>query len=352
MRTFNEPSIKYVFCVLLLQISLISQAQLDTVKFIREDGWIEGMDNYVGLKISMSNAIETFSVNVEADDYLVELYPNTTTVAKLHFNYKFLAFDLKFAPAFLPGNGDEDMKGKTKSFGLAAGFNFSHWFHNLSFSRTKGYFINNSKDFPAYVPGGPYLQIPELTVTSMEGISGYSFNQKFSLKSLTTQTERQIKSAGSFIPIVGYRYYIVNNSDDDATSTQRSDNVEFVVGAGYYYTFVLRKNFYFSLGATPGAGYIFTKLTTRYQQGATDDLVTHSDNPVLRFDGRGALGYNGRAFFAGGILNVTGTSFEQEGTTAINTDTRASYHIFIGIRINAPEKLRKNVAAAENLRKK
>jgi len=336
-------------CLLLLPLS--SHAQLDTVKFIRENGWIEGMDNYVGLKLSMSNDIETFQVNVKADDYLIDLYPNTTTLAKIHFNYRFLSFDLKFAPSFFPGNGDEDMKGETKSFGLSAGFNFKHWFHNLSFSRTKGYYINNSEDFDAYVPGGPYLQVPELVVTNVEGITGYSFNPRFSVKSLTTQTERQIKSAGSFVPLLGYRYYIVNNKDEDATSTQRSDNFEIVMGAGYYYTFVLKENFYFSLGATPGIGYIFTKLSTRYQQGGNDDEVTHSNNPVFRFDGRGALGYNGRTFFAGGILNLTGISFKQEGTTAINSDSRASYQIFVGMRINAPKKLRDTVAAVDNLKK-
>ncbi|MBL7857716.1 MAG: DUF4421 family protein [Cyclobacteriaceae bacterium] len=338
-----------VFLIVLLMLPLISHAQLDTVTFLREDGWIEGMDNYMGLKLSVSNDIETFQVDVEADDYVVDLYPNTTTLAKIHFNYKFLSFNLKFAPSFFPGNGDEAMKGETKSFGLSTGFNFRHWFHNFSYSKTKGYYLNNSEDFDAYVPGGPCLQVPELVVTNFEGSNGYSFNPKFSVKSLTTQTERQVKSAGSFIPMLGYRYYIVNNKEEEATSKQKSNNFEFVVSAGYHYTFVIQKNFYFSLGITPGMGYIFTKLSTRIP--GMDEVVTHSNNPVIRLDGRGALGYNGRAFFAGCILNATATSFEQEGTTAVNSYTRAAYQIFVGIRLNAPPKLRNKVAEVSNLRK-
>ena len=349
MRNVGKLSIKFLCCLLLFP--LINHAQLDTARSIREEGWIEGMDNYVGLKLSMNNAIETFQVSVEADDYLIDLYPNTTTLAKIHFNYRFLSFDIKLAPSFLPGNGDEDSKGKTKSFGMAAGLNFRHWFHNLSLSRTKGYYINNSEDFPAYVPGGPYLQVPELIVTNFEGISGYSFNPKFSVKSLITQTERQIRSAGSFIPLLGYRYYVVENNDENATSTQRSDNIEIVVGAGYYYTLVVKENFYFSLGATPGIGYIFTKLNTRFPQSGNNDIVSHSNAPVFRFDGRGALGYNGRSFFGGCVLNLTSISFEQGGTTAINTNSRTSYQIFVGMRINAPKKLRDKVAVVDKLKK-
>ncbi|HRJ29893.1 MAG TPA: DUF4421 family protein [Cyclobacteriaceae bacterium] len=334
-------------CLLLLP--LFSLAQLDTIKFIREDGWIEGMDNYVGLKLSINNNIETFQV--DAGNLFYDLYPNTKTIAKLDFNYRFLSFNLTFAPAFLPGNADDDMKGKTKSFGLSFGFNFRHWFHSLSYSKVKGYYLNNSEDFPAYVPGDPYLQVPELVVISFEGLTGYSFNPKFSVKSLTTQTERQLKSVGSFIPVLGYRYYIVNNKDEEATSTQRSDNFELILGAGYHYTYVLKETFYVSLGATPGIGYIITKLTTHYQQGGNDEIVTHSNNPVVRLTGRGALGYNGRAIFVGAIYSMTGTSFEQEGTTVINSDFHTSYQIFAGIRINAPKKLRDNLAAVENLRK-
>jgi len=347
MKSAGKSCIQVLCCSLLFPLA--THAHLDTSGNIRENGWIERMDQYVGLKLSVNNAIETFHLKVESDDYRIDLYPNTKTLARLHFNYRFVSFSVKFAPAFLPGNGDESSKGRTRNFGMGAGLNFRHWFHHLSFSRTKGYFINNSGDFPAYVQGGPFLQLPDLVVTNFEGITGYSFNPKFSVRSLTTQTERQLKSAGSFIPSLIARYYIVNNKDGNATSTQRSDNIEILLGAGYHYTLVVKNNFYCSLGATPGIGYIFTKLTTRFPQ--SDDIVSHSNAPVVRFDGRGAIGYNGRSFFAGGIVNVSGMSFEQRGTTAINTNSQASYQVFVGMRINAPRLLREKVVFPEKLKK-
>ncbi len=325
-----------------------SKAQLkDSLIFI-EDGWIEKMDRYVSSKLSMSNDIETFMVDTETND--VDLYPNTTTIGRVQFNYRILSFSFKFAPDFLPGNGDNEIEGKTSTVGLSGGLNFRHWFHFLSYTRVQGYYLNNTKDYePTWVNGDPYLQFPELVVKNFEGITGYSFNPKFSVKSLTTQTERQLKNAGSFIPIIGYRYYIVDNRDTDATSTQKSNNFEFILGAGYHYNFIIKENFYFALGVTPGVGYIFTKLTTRFP---SDDVVTKSKASVVRWDGRGALGYNGRKFFAGGIMNITSSTFEQEGTAVINSDTRANYQIFIGCRLKAPKKLKENIDKVSNPKKK
>lgn len=339
LKTHLQVAILLVtlFGTLVINHSL-AQLKMDTVRSTAEDGWIEKMDNYLGFKMSMSNDIETFKVDTDAQDF--DLYPNTTTIGHLHLNYRNISIGYSFSPDFFPGNGDEAMKGKTKSFGFSGGFNFTHWFQNLSYSRVQGYYLNNSKDFPSWTPGDPYLQVPDLVVKNFEGLTGYSFNSKFSVKSITTQTERQVKSAGSFIPIVGYRIYIVDDRDKNATSTQKSNNFEFVIGAGYHYNFIIKENFYFSVGFTPGLGYIFTKLTTR-QPG--DDLVSKSKAPIVRADGRSALGYNGRRFFAGAVLTVAASTFEQEGTTAINSDTRATYQVFIGFRMNAPEALRTGV---------
>jgi len=202
-----------VLVSIFILIPLAGNAQLDTVQFIREDGWIEGMDNFLGMKLSMSNDIETFKVDTDGLDF--DLYPNTTTVGRLNLNYRIFSFSLKYAPSFFPGNGDEDLKGKTSTFGIGVGFYFPHWFHDFSYSRVKGYYLNNSGEIdPDWVDGDPYLQVPDLMVTNFRGLTGYSFNSKFSVKSLTTQTERQLKSAGSFIPIAGYRYYIVDNQEE------------------------------------------------------------------------------------------------------------------------------------------
>lgn len=349
---FSFPRIRIVSFVLLIagavQSPFVVNAQLDTTRFTRENGWIEGMNNFVTIKLSLSADIETFSVDSNGEDF--DLYPNTSTLAKLHFNYRFLSFNVGFAPSFLPGNGDENLKGKTESLGFAAGLNFPHWFHQLTFSRVKGFYLNNSADFPVYVPGGPYLQVPDMRVVNFQSITGYSFNPRFSVRSLTTQTERQLRSTGSFIPVASYRYYITDNKTANATSSQKSGNFEIGIGAGYHYTFVFNENYYASLGFTPGVGYIFSAVTTSFQ--GSGDIITRQTDPIVRYNGRAAMGYNGRAFFAGCIVDLEGSSFKQEGTTAINTNTRFYYQIFLGLRVNAPNKLRDKLDVFESIKKK
>jgi hypothetical protein len=334
-----------VTCIILALLTFEVKAQLDeSLKVIKEDGYIEKMSQYVGLKLSMSNHIETFLLQTDANK--IELYPNTSTTGKISFNYRFISFSIGYTPRFIPGNGDNVTLGKTKSSGYGFGLSFRHWFHDLSYTRTRGYYLNNTRDYnTAWVSGNPYIQFPDLVYKKFQGITGYSFNPKFSVNSLTSQTERQLKSAGSFIPLAVYRYYIIDDRTPlaAANTSQRTNNFEFAISAGYHYTVVLKQNFYFSLEFAPGFGYNFAKLYTRSQ---TESVITRSKSPEFRWDGRGAIGYNGDRFFAGAILNLGGTSFRQEHTTAINNGYTAFYQLFLGYRLNTPKILSESVDKA------
>ncbi len=330
---------QFLICALLATTcSITTLAQYSDSLTRKEKGWIEDMDEYLAIKFHASNELEAFMV--DAGDFEPELFPNTSTTLNVGFNYRFLSFTISHAPKFLPGNNDDDIKGRTKNFGLSIGIIHPHWFTAVSYSRNKGYYLRNTDEFSSdWQTGDPFLLLPDMKVSSFEGITGYSFNRRYSVRALTIQTERQLRSAGTFVPLVGYRLYFVDNLN--AGSGQKSQNLEFVAGAGYHYTYVLKSTFYASFGLTPGAGYIFTKLTTRGQSGAPDDIVTNNKAPILRLEGRFALGYNGERFFAGIYTYFRDSVFKQEGTTAINTDTHIFYQAFLGYRFQAPSDLRR-----------
>jgi len=51
--------------------------------------------------------------------------------------------------------------------------------------------------------------------------------------------------------------------------------------------------------------------------------------------------------------NFSGTEYRQDNTTAVNIETRVFYHIFLGIRLPAPESLnRKTLGIEKKLSKK
>lgn len=315
----------------------------DSTRVIIENGYIENMSDKIGLNLALNNSFETFEVNTESNRTV--LYPNTPSSLRLNFNYRFISFSLQLSPDFLPGNGDEAEKGETKSFTLGTALILRHWFGDIAYSRVKGYYLKNTDDFIDFADGDPYIQFPDLIYKGFALRVGYKFNSQFSLRSLASQTERQLKSSGSFMPVLFFRYYTIDDQSD-ATVTQKSNNVETSVGPGYAYTFVLKENFYASIGVFGSVGYLNTHFKTRFDNGT---VTSTQDNFILRWDTRGGIGYNGKKFYSGLFTNISGTSYDQENTTASNFETRVFYNLFFGIRLKAPRFLEKQANNLEKL---
>lgn len=310
---------------------------------IAQDGYIEQMSNYLALRISFVNDNERFSL--DAGPTVTDIYPNGSSKIKLNLNYRFLSVNFNFIPKFISSNDDDQLKGKTTGMGLGFDFNFSHWVQSISYSRTTGYYLDNTSDFDQdWQEGDPYIQFPYLHYRSFQGVTGYNFNPHFSTKALVSGTERQLKSAGTFLPTLLYRYYIVDNRDEVTPdlSTQKSNNFEIIANAGYYYTYVLNEQFYASAGASAGYGLLSSKVITRFFD---DRVEAKQNNGVFKWDGRAALGYNGERFFSGIFLTAENRRFKQQNTSVINANWRVFMQVHVGYRLFAPKFLREKVDA-------
>jgi len=338
-----RSDLKVLLPILVLISSICHSQIVDSIGVMTEDNYIEKMSNQLAMDMSFNNSYEIFEVKTQNNKVI--LYPNTPTNLRFKLNYQFISFGFQFSPDFLPGNGDEDIKGKTKSFELGTSLIFKHWFVDASYSKVKGYYLKNSADFTTLLKGDPYIQFPDLNYYGFAISTGYSSNSKFSFRSLTSQTERQLRSAGSFIPVINLRYYSIDDRSS-GMSTQKTNNFESSIGPGYAYTFVSKEKFYLSLGLQSSLGYLNTKLTTRQPDG---DITTNQDNYIFRWDGKVGLGYNGRSFYTGVYTNISGTEYRQENTTAINFETRVYYHLFLGIRLAAPDYLERKANKIEKL---
>ncbi|MFH6767107.1 DUF4421 family protein [Gaetbulibacter aquiaggeris] len=315
---------------------------MDTILVLTEDNYIEKMSNQLAMDISLNNSYEIFEVKTPNNKSI--LYPNTPTNLRLKLNYRFISFGFQFSPDFLPGNGDENIKGETKSFEIGTSLIFKHWFVDASYSKVKGYYLYNSEDYGTLLPGDPYFQFPDLHYSGFKVASGYLSNSKFSLRSLTIQTERQLKSVGSFIPVFNLSFYTIDDKSD-GTSTQKSNNIETTVGPGYAYTFIVKENFYMSLGLSGSIGYLNSKITTR---SVSESVLTKQDNFIFRWEGKVGMGYNGNRFYTGLYGNISGTQYEQQNTSVMNFDNRVSYHLFFGMRFQPPDYLNRKVNKIED----
>lgn len=333
--------------VLLVRAAATMAQTVDsTVYTTAADGHIAKMNDYLSLKLSLSDNVEGFVTKTSTVKY--DLRPNDKTVAKLSFNYRFISFVVSTTPKFIPGNNDTELKGKSKYTNYALSFTFNHWVQSLAYTRLKGYYLENTRDFrPGWREGAdPYVQFPDLVYHSFQGQTAYKFNKKFSFNALSVQTERQLKSAGTLMPFAGYRYYIVDDRHHLTAQgqAQKSNNIEAMLSLAYFYTLVIDQRFYLSAGVAPGAGYIFTRLHTRT---VTESYTSRYSNPVYRLEGNIALGYNAPRFFAGAQLNAASVFYSRKKFTNVIENERASYQLLIGYRFVAPKFLKSLLDKAE-----
>lgn len=334
-----------ILITLLLFVSRNGKAQsTDTLKATKSNPWIQKMDDKIALDISFNNAYETFQV--ETSNTKVNLYPNTPRNLALTVNYSFISFGLQYAPDYLPGNNDKSQKGNTRSFKMGGSMVLKHLFGHASYSKVKGYYLENTSD---YVNGwkktDPYIQFPDLHYEGIAVGMGYSSNKNYSIRNVSSQTERQLKSAGSFILHSFFRYYLIDDRSNNVNK-QKSSNFETSIGPGYAYTFVLKNNFYFSLGAQTQLGYLHTKLSTQQDSSL---WVSFQDNLILRWELSSALGYNAERYYGGINATLAGARYGQQYTNAMNSETNVYYHIFLGLRLDAPKFVQQQMARIESL---
>lgn len=320
--------------------SLFARAATDSLPVSRK---IEPMSDKITLKLTQSSDIETIGVTMPGLD--IRLSPNVVSATRLGFSYRFISFGIRFVPKFIDGNDDDALKGKTSSSGFNIGFNFRHWIQELSYNRTKGYYLENMHDFRPDLPAdSPYIQFPGLVYTQYEGSTGYNFNSGFSVNAIATQSERQLKSAGSFIPVLYYRYYILDDKSPllYGQFNQRSNHYEILLGAGYHYNFVWKQKFYLALGLTPSAGYLYSRITNSYETYSTS---LRQNNFVIRLDARAGIGYNSKRFFTGIYMRSIASAYKEQNTDATVDNSRGQFHFVVGFRLKAPDWIKKPVEA-------
>lgn len=313
---------------------------------VPDSNFIQKIPQYLSLKWSQST--DNNAIGVHSPNEVISLQPNASNVSRIHLNYDFIGLALRFKLGFLPGNNDEDIKGKTKGFGFDFAINRTHWLHELSYSRLKGYYLKNMNDFyPNWQKGDPYQQFPDLKITRYQGISSYKFNPNFSVNALTNLTERQLKSTGTFMAHLLYQYY---NSRDGAPllpggSRQSSNNFEILAGGGYYHTFVVGKQGYISLGASPLLGFVHSNIKT---STGSEQFTNNQANFITRLNTKAGAGYNGNRFFTGVYFTGNLSSMKQENTIVNTHESQVFVMGFAGYRLDAPKWLQRRVQAVKS----
>ena len=344
---------KLIFTILFFGIAICVYAQdsaMDSISENDESFYIDDHKTQFNVKFDVSNDITTYKLPKEG--IKLGIKPNLNIKYALVLSYKFASVTLGIRPRL--SDEDKENKGDSNTFSIRFKLLFDNWSHNFEYDHNRGYYIENSEDFaPGLQNSDFHIQFPNLTTDIFFGSSAYKFNTNYSVRAIESQTEIQIKSAGTFMPSARYTFYDIKGTDKIKISedeTIRRENYTDTQGfnvalyTGYYYTFVFQKYWYVNAYLSPGIGIDFYK-TKNYM---TDETFNRSFNEIFYSLQSGiGLGYNGKKIFFGAeYANMTSNQRFSESNIQIQL-TKNSLHVFVGYRFKAPKSVKKSIDLIE-----
>ena len=295
---------RYNLIAIVLSALSVCQAQTDP-DYVRE------FPEKFTVRLGMQSTLNTFAFTDTADNSVIEIQPNDKTYLGASFLFRSVELDLGFAPNFLAENKDNE---GSRLFTLNFRMFLGKWMQTIDFYNQKGFFITD---------GNNSIPLPDLTSLKIGGTTGYIFNNRFSFRAIGFQNEWQKKSAGSFIPRFSFYYTKLDLHDESPESSTNAYDI--AIGPGYYYNWVIKKHFIFSLGATVGWGVNITR----------SDFTT-STTALTQVLFRTAIGYNSERFFMGLNANAQILQYNTDPTT-VQDDIITFGELYMGYRFNAPK---------------
>jgi len=336
---------------LVIPIFVLSQEQeskLDSITLNSKNLFIADYTNQFNVKLELSNDVQKFNIPFNGNS--VEIEPNLGLRYGVVLSYKFASVRIGIRPK--PTGKSKDEKGDPESFRIKFQLLFDKWTHRLEYNYVKGYYITDKNIVTQAQSNDVFIQFPDLKSNLVFGSSAYKFNDNYSVRSTISQTEIQLKSAGSFIPGLDYWYYSFKgldsyiNKDGDLVNRDNyleSSGLDFVLNLGYFYTFVY-KSWYLNGFASPGIGVDFNN-TKRFSGAETSRIK--SQDLVVSIDAGAGIGYNAEKIFFGASFARRMTN-EQQNENKIQFDTsKTTFFVFLGYRFKAPKQISKPIDVIE-----
>ncbi|MFI2744650.1 DUF4421 family protein [Zhouia sp. PK063] len=317
-------------CIIFLILSLIFLTP--TAAQTLDSTTVKKYPDKLALTVNLSTDAEEFYI--AEDETLVHLQTNNSLKLSAQVNYDFVSFSFGITPTFLPGNDDDNFKGKSKLTDYQLHLFPGRFIQGLHYRNVKGFYVENTQDFLTdwIKDHDPYLQFPNLKAVTFGGSTGYVLHPEFSTKSVFNQQEWQTINVGSLVPYLSYDFVkFTNVFNADYT---KENQVNIIVGLGYYYNVVILSNWILSPYIRSGVGPRFIKYTATHE--VEKDMYW-----VTKYMGGLQLSYNRKRFFAGVQGNFKGMFYDTDQDHVMNNNWLAMW--YVGYRFDAPKLLKKIV---------
>lgn len=314
-------------------ISCWSQDSIQEIIYETHTDHIETFPNRITARLFYVNTSNTLRVNDRNSSLYYDINPNKQDRIGASVSFRAITISYSFAPDFLAENRDND---DSKLFNLGFRTYFGkHWMQSLDLYQEKGFYLENN-DVNIYLPNIKSFKIG--------GATSYILNENFSFRSIVSQDEKQLKSAGSFIPRIVYYYTKLNIRTENNSVDEVLNSYDIVFAPSYYYNLVPTKDLFLSVGVSAGIGLNHSKnedLNSIQKDESLTSLVTE-----LNF--RGSFTYDVSDFYIGSHYNYLVLNHNTDRSTYVN-DGIPYFEMFAGYRFKAPKKF---IKLAEDINRK
>jgi hypothetical protein len=327
-----REKIKYffVFCML-IGAGAFAGSPYDTayIKVFKQD-WTIVVDAYAkGIDFSIFPLTHIDSIDLREIKYL----PNVSSYYGLSESFKGWGLGISWrVPASVKS---DSIYGKTRFYDYKFSLHKRRFGGTAYFRYYQGFYLNNPAFFDTTWTGGALPQRSDLGIASIGLNAYYLFNyQKFSMKSVFGQTERQRKTASSFILQTDVNTSILESDSSliPAPEEQYYQSLKgfqdmfqysFSVAAGYAFCLAIQEYYYVCPMLFLGPGF-------QHKLMNADIGKLKKNNGFLRSDFKFAAGYNGKSIYTGMLFDAESSlmpvQFAQFKSTIVMLD------FFIGYR--------------------
>lgn len=303
------------FLFFIFSVNLHAQKETDSIVYSIKTDYIESFPNTITTRLFYVNTYNSLTIKSREVNETIDLEPNKQNRIGASVAFRSINISYSFAPNVLAENTDND---NSKLFNLNLRTYFGNWMQTFDIYQEKGFYITGE---------GLELYLPKTKSFKIGGGTSYIFNDNFSFRAIVTQDEKQLKSAGSFIPRVVYYYtkYDIRITDESLNEDYYSFDI--ALAPSYYYNFVPTKNLLISAGFSAGLGVNYT--TSEFE--SLTSLLTE-----LNF--RSSITYDLSNLYFGTHYSYLIINHDFDRTTYVK-DNIPYFQIFVGYRFKAPKKL-------------
>lgn len=310
-------------------------AQIDTAK-------ITSYEHQVMVRVNFDTNLEDFVFNSKSEgiEEVIKISVNNKIKTSLSLDYRIISASVSFAPNFIPGNNQNELKGKSSYTNLEFRFFPKSFIQEVYYKNVKGFYIRNTEDF---IPGwrrkiDPYMQFPDLRVQSFGGLTSYVFNKDFSLKGIYTQREWQKVSKGSLVAAIDYDLTIFSNQMDEYESKEQQYTLG--LNLGYYYNWVISKKVSIAPYTWLGSGGKWGVSQGTFSDGTKDEKETYR-SLTFRWGSGIHIGYNSDRFLYGTKIDVTSHNYRIDSESRVRNNNIYGL-IYVGYRFAPPKAVSEN----------